>query len=94
MEKADIIQGKAPPQGKITFDEFLEWADEDTHAEWEDGQVIMASPASLEHQDLSSWLTTILETAELTFVTSSRFINKSVHPRVHLRSPLPLEWTI
>ena len=60
MEKADIIQGKAPPQGKITFDEFLEWADEDTHAEWEDGQVIMASPASLEHQDLSSWLTTIL----------------------------------
>ncbi len=60
MEKIEFIERKAPPQGKITFDEFLAWADEDTHAEWEDEEIIMASPASIEHQDLSGWLTSIL----------------------------------
>ena len=62
MEKIELIepQVKPPPQGKITFEEFLAWADEDTHAEWEDEEVIMASPASRRHQELSDWLTTIL----------------------------------
>lgn len=60
MEKMELIGPKAPPQGKITFEEFLEWTDEDTHAEWEDGEVIMASPASIEHQNLSGWLGMIL----------------------------------
>lgn len=60
MAEMELVRSKAPPQGKISFEEFLAWADEDTHAEWEDGEVIMVSPASLEHQDLSGWLTTIL----------------------------------
>ena len=32
---------------RMTFEEFLAWADEDTHAEWVDGRVVMPSPASL-----------------------------------------------
>lgn len=60
MENAELVNRKAPPQGKITFEEFLAWADEDTPAEWEDGEVVMASPASRQHQDLSTWLTMIL----------------------------------
>lgn len=60
MEKAISLEQKAPPQGKISFEEFLAWADEDTRAEWEDGQIIVMSPASLEHQELSGWLSTIL----------------------------------
>jgi Uma2 family endonuclease len=55
-----LTDRKAPPSGKITFEEFLEWADEDTHAEWENGEVVMVSPASRLHQDLVVWLTTIL----------------------------------
>ncbi len=60
MEKMELVGHKAPPRGKITFEEFLEWTDEDTHAEWEDGEVIMVSPASIAHQDLSGWLGMIL----------------------------------
>jgi Uma2 family endonuclease len=54
------VERKLPPQGKVSFDEFLAWVDEDTRAEWEDGEIIMASPASRRHQDLNDWLTTIL----------------------------------
>jgi Uma2 family endonuclease len=60
MDRIARIERKAPPQGKISFDQFLDWSDEDTRAEWEDGEVIMTSPASRQHQDLSAWLTTIL----------------------------------
>jgi len=45
---------------RMTFEEFLEWADEDTHAEWVNGEVIWMSPLSDEHQDLEIWLLTIL----------------------------------
>jgi len=60
MEQTGLIDRKALPQGKISFEEFLAWADEDTHAEWEDRGVVMASPASRRHQDLSTWLTMVL----------------------------------
>jgi hypothetical protein len=29
-----------PPQGKISFEEFLDWLDEDTHADWIEGEVV------------------------------------------------------
>lgn len=51
----------APPASEaITYEEFLKWADEDTLAEWVDGKIVMTSPASNEHQDISSFLTAIL----------------------------------
>ena len=40
----------------ITYDDFLDWADEDTLAEWVDGQVIMTSPANRRHQDIAKFL--------------------------------------
>jgi Uma2 family endonuclease len=60
VEKFQLGDRKAPPQGKVTFEEFLTWADEDTPAEWEDGEVVMVSPASERHQELSGWLSAIL----------------------------------
>ncbi len=44
----------------MTYEEFLEWADEDTYAEWVDGRVELMSPASVEHQDISVFLTRLL----------------------------------
>jgi Uma2 family endonuclease len=44
----------------MTYEEFLEWCDEDTLAEWTDGEVIMYSPASDRHQDLADFLTSVL----------------------------------
>jgi Uma2 family endonuclease len=43
-----------------TWEEFLAWHDEDVHAEWVDGNVIMMSPASSEHQLLKLFLVQVL----------------------------------
>lgn len=51
----------APNQvATLTYEEFLDWADEDTHAEWVDGEVVMPSPASERHQDIVRFLTALL----------------------------------
>lgn len=44
-----------PRPGKLTCEDFLDWCDEDTLAEWVDGEVVMVSPASLRHQDLGNF---------------------------------------
>ena len=45
---------------KVTYEEFLAWANEDTLAEWVDGEVVMYSPASDRHQDMVRFLTAVL----------------------------------
>lgn len=40
----------------ITYEQFLEWADEDTLAEWVDGRIEMSSPASSRHQEIAGIL--------------------------------------
>jgi Uma2 family endonuclease len=42
----------AGPPPKLTYEAFLEWADEDTRVEWVDGVVTMPSPASARHQQI------------------------------------------
>jgi len=49
-----------PPVLKMTYEEFLDWADEDTYAEWVDGEIELMSPASVEHQDISGFLAALL----------------------------------
>jgi Uma2 family endonuclease len=44
----------------LTYTEFLSWADEDTLAEWVNGEIVMTSPASNQHQDIADFLTTVL----------------------------------
>ncbi len=53
-------EGAAPPRGKVSFEAFLAWADEDTCAEWEDGEIVLMAPASRAHQELVGWLYTLL----------------------------------
>ena len=68
---------KAIPPGKMTYEEFLAWADEDTWAEWVNGEVIILSPASNQHQDLAGFLTALLrlfvETKQLGVVRFAPF---------------------
>ncbi len=45
---------------RMTYEEFLEWVDENTWAEWVDGEVIILSPASDPHQDLLGFLSSLL----------------------------------
>ena len=44
----------------MTYEEFLAWVDEDTLAEWVEGEVIMTSPASLQHQLIASFLSAVM----------------------------------
>jgi Uma2 family endonuclease len=55
------------PERKLTYEEFLAWADEDTWAEWVDGEVIVLSPASIPHQRLVRFLLSLLELFTRTF---------------------------
>src|SRR5262245_2970987 len=55
-----------PVRLRMTEEEFMAWCDEDTKAEWVDGEVIVHSPANLRHVDLAGFLNLILRW----FVTS------------------------
>ncbi len=47
---------------KMTYEEFLDWADEDTHAEWVAGEVIVFMPPKTVHQRLLNFLSALLST--------------------------------
>jgi Uma2 family endonuclease len=49
-----------PTPGRMTYEQFLAWADEDTHAEWVNGEVVLMSPVSDEYTDLAGWLLALL----------------------------------
>ena len=51
---------KTPPGEKVTYEQFLEWLDENTFAEWVDGEVVPMSAASAQHQDISGFLGALL----------------------------------
>jgi len=50
-----------PPQ-PITYEALLDWLDEDVLAEWVDGTIEMASPASLRHQMIKMFLAEVFST--------------------------------
>ena len=49
------------PTPKMTYEEFLEWYEEGTFAEWVDGEVILMSPVSKKHQLLAAFLAALLQ---------------------------------
>jgi Uma2 family endonuclease len=54
-----VAQGaihKPGDRAHITYEDFLDWADEDTLAEWVDGKIIMTSPANRRHQGIARFL--------------------------------------
>ncbi len=80
----DMSTGDSPVLPlRMTYEEFLAWADEDRLAEWvavpgaNVGVVMMTSPASMRHQDVSGFLESILrsfvETYDLGVVLSAPF---------------------
>jgi len=48
--KENIVLTNKPVHLKMSYDAFLEWADEDSHAEWVDGEVITFMPAKDVHK--------------------------------------------
>src|SRR5204862_6544261 len=54
-EPAAAAASPSPPL-RMTYEEFLEWANEDADAEWVDGEVVWMSPISSEHQRMGRFL--------------------------------------
>lgn len=57
--KAELLEQLKPAKMRMSLQEFLEWTDEDVWAEWEDGEVIIMSPASYRHQEIVGFLATL-----------------------------------
>ncbi|MBX6315496.1 MAG: Uma2 family endonuclease [Isosphaeraceae bacterium] len=51
---------KPIPPGRLTYEEYLDWLDSDTHAEWVDGEVVLMNPSNLKHADMSRFLIALL----------------------------------
>lgn len=74
----------------LSYEEFLEWADEDVHAEWIDGEIIVMSPASTVHQEIADFLASIIrfyvEENQIGRVITSRIIMRPT-PNLPAREP-------
>lgn len=57
---AQPTDAKPHPGRRLTEAEFLAWIDEDTRAEWVDGEVVMMAPVSIDHDQFHAWLRSLL----------------------------------
>lgn len=55
-----VRKSRVMPRAPMTYEQFLDWADEDTLAEWVDGQIIRRKPESVSHQELLGFLGNVL----------------------------------
>jgi Uma2 family endonuclease len=82
-ERLSALIASKQPAIRMTYPEFLEWANEDTLSEWNKGEVSMASPASYRHQELVQFLTSVLgiyaETRHLGVICPAPFQIKLEH---------------
>ena len=59
-QEDELSERKPHPGRRMTEEEFVEWCDDKTRAEWVDGEVIVMSPVSDLHGDLNSWLNAVI----------------------------------
>lgn len=62
LAEINSMENIAKSKKKISYEEFLELCDEDTLAEWVNGEIIMTSPVSRKHQKISKFLEHIIDT--------------------------------
>src|SRR6266571_6296083 len=56
QSQASVAQPGQAPRLRMSYEEFLAWADEDVHAEWVDGEVIVQMPPKEPHQRVVAFL--------------------------------------
>mgnify|MGYP001599449609 CR=1 FL=1 len=62
MENVRTVEAPSAPVQhlRMTYEEFLAWAGEDTQAEWVNGEVIVPMPPKDRHQDVAGFLHLLL----------------------------------
>ena len=57
---SELIE-RIPPKENMSFEEYIDWLDTDTRADWVNGRIeILASPAALSHQEAGGFLYKVL----------------------------------
>lgn len=56
---ASAVKDASDTPLRMTWEEYLDWLDEDKHAEWVNGEVVMHSPVSRTHNNIGRFLMTI-----------------------------------
>lgn len=86
-----IRAGRRPPAGKMTFQEFHDWLDDTTWAEWVDGEVQILAPVGFGHADLVAFLLIVLrhwvEARQLGVVITAPFLMRLGPPLNRGREP-------
>ncbi|MDH7486272.1 MAG: Uma2 family endonuclease [Anaerolineae bacterium] len=59
LQLLEVLLTPSRPR-RMSYEEFLEWCDEDTWAEWVNGEVVVLSPASEQHQHIRAFLEAVL----------------------------------
>ncbi|MCG3130846.1 MAG: hypothetical protein FLDDKLPJ_01619 [Phycisphaerae bacterium] len=75
---------RTPPAPPSTFEEFFEWLDEETRAEWVEGEVVLMSPSNWPHQDLTLWLAALMR-----FFVDRHRLGKVVSAPFQIKLPGP-----
>jgi Uma2 family endonuclease len=57
----EVVAPLREPPGPMTAEAFYEWCDEDTRAEWVDGEVIVLSPTSNRHHQIIRFLSIVIQ---------------------------------
>ncbi len=60
LAAVQTAHSKELPESSMSLEQFLNWQEEDIHAEWINGKVIYMSPVSRKHQELSRFLTHLI----------------------------------
>jgi Uma2 family endonuclease len=60
-DKPQLPDERPLPTGPITYEQFLEWLDDETHAEWVNGEIVLMSPINRLHQRLLNFLISLFE---------------------------------
>ncbi|MGQ9497927.1 MAG: Uma2 family endonuclease [Desulfotomaculales bacterium] len=79
------VERERTSPGRMTFEEFLAWGNEDTWAEWVDGEVVILTPAATKHQRIARFLGDFLGNFVLL-----RQLGEVLHAPFTIKLPPPL----
>ena len=60
MPVPEVTAAEKPQRLRMSYEDYLKWADEDVRAEWVDGEVLIQMPPGTLHQNVVMFLSTLM----------------------------------
>ncbi len=71
VELIDADDAQAHPGRPMSEEEFVDWCQEKTRAEWADGKVIIMPAVTIQHARWNLWLASILNQFAIRYFTTA-----------------------